>query len=129
MSDVREIDFDNPKLEQVQSLMYRFMRNVSEDEAAKVVAKVLSDFTNSISHDSRILVNESMRDHRTLLQGKMEFVFLMIAEAARAYKEKNYDGRNEYSFKLAAEIYDALVTSNDGKDGQYHKLRLGVPLI
>jgi len=102
--------------------------DVDDPEA---VAKVLSQFVNRLGDRDSVkkLVDECMRDHRTLIQGKMGFVFLMLAEAARLYKEGYYDLRNEYSFKLASEIWDSMSAGDDGEGGRYHKLKMGVPLI
>jgi len=128
--NIKEIDFNNPTLDQMQSLVYSYLRNSREDEAEIFVAGVLSKAVNGYT-ETKTLVAESMKDHRTLLQNKMFFVFRMIAEAAKAYKEGWYDDRNEYTFKLATEIVETIKCETCYKDDKdcltckYHRLRLG----
>ena len=105
---MKEIDMDNPTKEDVQSLVYRYMRNARDGEDNEMVAKIFSDYVNSMGHNGKELVREMMKDHRTLLQSKMNIVFLMIAAAAKAKKDRYVDGRNEYSFGIAAEIYKRM---------------------
>ena len=128
--EILELDLNNLSKDQVNRVLYRFMRQDRDNDGARVIAKALSDMCNGGGSDAiKILVEESMRDHRTLIQAKMGFVFKMIATAARDYREDNYDGRNEYSFRIASEIYNALSTGDCGRDGRYHRLNMGTPLI
>ena len=128
--EILELDLNNLSKDQVVNVFYRFMRQDRDNDGARVIAKALSNMCNGAGSESiKILVEESMNDHRTLIQAKMGFVFKMIATAARDYREGNYDGRNEYSFRIAAEIYNALSTGDDGEGGRYHRLNMGTPLI
>ena len=149
--NMKEIDFNNPTADDIQSLVCRYLRSARVREDDKMVARIFSDYVNAMGHNHKNFVDEMFRDHRTLIQNKMKIAFYMIAAAAKGYKEKNYDGRNEYSFKLAAEIYVAMSKLNrkkecnildlglelnmvlsqegDGEDGYYHVLNLGCPHI
>lgn len=92
------------------------MREMTIDvDDPKQVADVLSRFINSYTHSKKELVEACMSDHRTLLQGKMGFCFNMIVAAAKAFKANIFDGRNEYSFKMAAEIYDLMTLAENIK--------------
>ena len=130
--DLITIDANNITQGQIETLLYRYMRNTRGDEAPKLIAKALSNLVNGCGHGQiKTLVDESMRDHRYLLNEKMFFIFGMIAAAAKAYKDGWVDDRNKYSFKLAAEIFDSIQCDTCYKDDkncsdcQYHKLRLG----
>ena len=119
---------NDPTYDEVKSVAYRYMRNERKDEGAEFVAKVLSDFVNG-GGSAKLFADACMNDHRTLVQGKMGLAFALIVEAARMYRESDYDARNEYAVTLANEIWMLLGTENIGRDGEYHKLCLGVPLI
>ena len=135
MSEVKEkgmmsVDANSLTAGEIETLLYRFLRNDREDESAKILAGALCNFCN-LSGSTKALVNESMRDHRYLLNEKMFFIFGMIAAAAKAYKDGWVDDRNKYSFKLAAEIFDSIqcdtcyTDDRNCIDCEYHKLRLG----
>ena len=119
---------NDPTKDEVQSLSYRYLRTCGDEDGARFVAKILSDYVN-VSHSPKLFADACMNDHRTLVQGKMGLAFALIVEAARMYRESDYDARNEYAVTLANEIWMLLGTENIGRDGEYHKLCLGVPLI
>jgi hypothetical protein len=92
------------------------------------VADVLSKFVNRYGTDEIDKLIEAMfRDHRTLVQKKMGIAFKMIYRAAQLYKEKCFDGRNEYSFKLANDTVEKTVEKDF--EGDYHRFKLGMPLV
>jgi len=109
-TDIKEIDFNAPKKEDLQTLVYRFLSNDRSHrnvDSATLIKGAISQYMNygfSVSE----LVSLIMNDHRTIQQKNMGFVFRMIAQAAKEYKAGWFDGRNEYSYKLASKIYDNL---------------------
>jgi len=123
--DIMEIDANNITRGQIETLLHRFLRNSKKDEGAEVIATAMHDYLNDMTCDGKELVKAVMNDHRTILQKKMNFIFRMVAAAAKAYKDGWFDLRNEDTFKLAAQIYDSLDDGQSGEDGRYHKLNLG----
>jgi len=71
---------------------------------AKDAARALSDFVNNMSSDDEGFAEEITNDHRTLQQSSMRVFLLCMKKWALAYEIGRYDGRNEYTCKLAAAI-------------------------
>lgn len=71
----------------------------------KIVSEV-SDFLNNFRHDNKVFCKEMAREHRYL---QNEFTGLCIEWLRTcASKDYYYDGRNEFSYKVAKDILDKV---------------------
>ena len=71
---------------------------------AKEAERAFSDFVNNMCSDDQGFAEALMNDHRTLQQSAMRVFMLCIREWAKCNESGRYDGRNEYTCKLAAAI-------------------------
>lgn len=67
-------------------------------------ARAFLDFVNNMTSDDEGFAEAVTSDHRTLQQSTMKIFPLCIKKWAEAHAAGRYDGRNEYTCKLAAEI-------------------------
>ena len=71
---------------------------------AKDAARAWSDFVNNMTADEEGFAEAITNDHRTLQQSSMRVFMLCIKKWAACHESGRYDGRNEFTCKLAAEI-------------------------
>jgi hypothetical protein len=81
----------------------------NDEEYAKAVGRVLSDYANVISGDGALTLATVLTrmTHRTLQQSIMALMLTTI-NAWAALPESQYDARNEFTVKLAKQIIAAL---------------------
>ena len=73
-------------------------------ERAIAAAQSLSNSVNEMGFDYETFAQVLASDHRTLQQNSMRAFIAFCQELAKSYETDFYDGRNEASCKLAAEI-------------------------
>jgi hypothetical protein len=73
----------------------------------KDVAEVISTYVNNFSFKADALAEEMAKDHRTLLQSKMQVVVKFIELMAWAESKQYFDLRNEATVKCARKMIDA----------------------
>jgi hypothetical protein len=71
---------------------------------AIAAAQSLSNSVNEMGFDYETFAQVLASDHRTLQQNSMRAFIAFCQELAKSYETDFYDGRNEASCKLAAEI-------------------------
>lgn len=64
----------------------------------------MSDYANSLTHNNEEVTEEFINDHRALQEEVLCICYDLIKTAAVLYDEGNYDLRNAWSFKVAADI-------------------------
>lgn len=76
------------------------------------VAKTLSDFVNVMTHDKEGFINTLLNDHRTLQNDLIMLIFSLFEGYTNNYNKGLYDDRNEYSYRLVAQIISQLKSEN-----------------
>ena len=71
-------------------------------------AREMSDFVNNMSCDQKAFVEEMANQHRTLQQSFTSLCFAWIRQCSGQFEDKNFDGRNEWSCKVSAEIVEKV---------------------
>lgn len=90
---------------------YEAQENRRAEEDAKPLDEQISRFVNTMSDGHRrakALGRVMARDHRTLVQTKMNVVMSFLKELSQNYKEGRYDARNEASCRLANKMLACL---------------------
>ena len=100
---------------EIQSAFYALQRNRDlnfpepDREAGKLLADMLADFVNaSTGVAERAFTDELMRQHRTLQQSVFSLIMLCIERWAKAYEDRCYDARNEYTCQMSQKIMELL---------------------
>lgn len=79
------------------------------NEMIKVTADNLSRIVNAGDYqDLENFAELMMRDHRTLIQSKMNLFLCFVELLAKAHKEDMFDARNQASCMVATEIVKIL---------------------
>jgi len=75
----------------------------------KELADAISSFVNSSGHgDIKELGIAMTKDHRTLVQSKMQFVMSFLSELSDLKANGFYDARNEQACTIADKMLSAL---------------------
>lgn len=75
----------------------------------KELYEEISSYVNSFSHTNKEVAEAFSKDHRTLQANSIMLCFALIQKAAQMYEDGNYDGRNDYTFKVCKKIADEIL--------------------
>jgi hypothetical protein len=86
---------------------------MSRDEHEYVVAQKITDAVNVMGLDKAKLAMWLSQHHRTLQQTLFGIFLQLAVNMALAYKDRQYDLRNEASCEIACQIYEEILEGSD----------------